>query len=146
MPPLCPILQPLMMTNSLKIWMGLAVIFITASPQQSLAQTMMDVTGATAIQGTLNNIKTTVPGAGSITKAKENSAAARSALNERSGTLNTTTAGSRAGITPPNSASPAPTQQASRSTTGARINGRSVPTCSHGALCHGALLQAMGGR
>ena len=27
-----------------------------------------------------------------------------------------------------------------------RVNGQSVPTCSHGGLCHGALLRQMGGR
>ena len=68
------------------VWAGLVMATIVALPQTAQAQTLMDVTGATAIQGTLNNINL-VPASGTIQKARDASAAAEASLNQRSSGL-----------------------------------------------------------
>jgi hypothetical protein len=110
-------------------------------PAAGQAQMLLDATGAAAMQGTVNS--TTVPGAtGTLNMVRDKTSAVQSV--EGGGASTAPPAASAAppaapgGAAPPSGGAPAP----ARST--ARVNGRSVPICSHGGLCHGALLRAMG--
>jgi hypothetical protein len=124
---------------------GVLAAAVLAAPMGLRAQTLMDVTGATVIQGTLNNTSTSVPGSGSIQRAREASAAAEASLNQRSANMPGAGSGAPGAITPASGGSTRSAGPAVPGTTTARVNGKAVPVCSHGALCHGALLRAMGG-
>ncbi|MFQ6538763.1 MULTISPECIES: hypothetical protein [Aphanothece] len=142
--PVLPPAVPLTSRPGRLCWAAMAMTTLLAPAQAVRAQTLMDVTGATVIQGTLNNSSTAVPGSGSIERARAASAAAEASLNNRS--TGVSPAGDQAIPTPPpaprGATGGAPAAPPSR----ARVNGVAVPTCSHGGLCHGALLRAMGGR
>jgi hypothetical protein len=129
------------------VWIAPSALLLLGTlltPAAGQAQMLLDATGAAAIQGTVNSIS--VPGATAIlNKARENTAAIQ---NPQAG------GGAPAEpAAPTGTAAPAaPAAAGTASTRGpqppaqslARVNGRSVPMCSHGGLCHGALLRAMG--
>jgi hypothetical protein len=136
--------EPLTSRPARLCWAALAMTALLGTPQAVRAQTMMDVTGATAIQGTLNNTSLSVPGSGSIQRARATSAAAEASLNDRS--RGVSAAGGQGSPTPPPPGGATVGSPAAPPTSRTRVNGVAVPTCSHGGLCHGALLRAMGGR
>ena len=107
------------------------------------AQSMVEVMGTSAIQGSLSG--SSVP---SLSGARDRARQTVTVNNESGGTKSLTPAGQVSGGDRP----AAPTQirqgavfriNTESSTT--RVNGQGVPTCSHGGLCHGALLRQMGG-
>ncbi|SBO44657.1 hypothetical protein [Cyanobium sp. NIES-981] len=99
------------------------------------AQMLLDPTAAASMQGSVTSIN--VPGANAtLNKVRENTAAVRSVDSADPSAPPPAPSSPAAG---PQPAAPQPPAQ-----TPARVNGRSVPYCSHGGLCHGALLRAMG--
>jgi hypothetical protein len=90
--------------------------------------------GASAIQGTLQG--TSMP-------------AYSGALDKARNTVNTATtqqAAAGSGSSPgPSSAPVSSTQKtASGASSGASVNGQAIPFCSHGGLCQGAVMRAIG--
>ena len=123
-------------------WIALLVSVLLGSPAAQ-SQTLLDAAGATAVQGSLNGIG--VPGSGSIVRARQNAAAAQASLNgNTSGLPAPTGGGGPGGAGSP--AAPAPVGDNGPGSAAARVNGQGIPICSHGSLCHGALLRAMGNR
>lgn len=118
-------------------WPRLVLLAALCSPTAAQSQGLAGSAGAAAIQGSLNSVP--VPGAQSTLNRVQRNRAAFNALN-----------GSASGdMVPPPEPPPAPATAASAPAaapvvSGARINGRLVPYCSHGALCHGAMLRALG--
>ncbi len=120
-------------------WPRLVLLAALCSPTAAQSQGLAGSAGAAAIQGSLNTVP--VPGAQSTLNRVQRNRAAFNALN-----------GSASGdMVPPPEPPPAPATAASApaaaaapAVSGARINGRLVPYCSHGALCHGAMLRAVG--
>ena len=120
------------------------------------AQTLLDVTGASAIQGTLNS--TATPQYGSTLKQVNNSlgkAQAAGSLTMGASGLSPVggaSAGGPGGGGQPGAAPSGSTQArdgaaaAGEATTegpGTYVNGRYVAVCSHGGLCLGQLRQAL---
>ncbi|WP_043369094.1 hypothetical protein [Cyanobium sp. PCC 7001] len=129
------------------MWFAPTALFLFGtllSPAAGRAQMLLDATGAAAMQGTVNSIS--VPGSTAIlNRARETTSEIQ---NVQGG-------GAAPAQPPPAAGSPAPAAPAGAGTASsrgpqppaqstARVNGRSVPMCSHGGLCHGALLRAMG--
>jgi hypothetical protein len=122
-----------MSTNLLKIALVAAVLLPTSD---ALAQGLAPVVGASATQGTLQG--TSMPASpGVLDKARDtvNTAATQQAA-----------AGS--GSSPGPSSAPiagsSAEKIASRAPSGASVNGQAIPLCSHGGLCQGALMRAIG--
>lgn len=105
------------------------------TPTAALSQGLAGRDGAAAIQGRLNTVP--APGAQTNVNRVQQDRAAFNALN-----------GAASGdMVPPPEPAPAASALAAAAApvvSGARINGRLVPYCSHGALCHGAMLRALG--
>ena len=118
-------------------WPRLFLLAALCTPSAALSQGLAGSAGAAAIQGSLNTVP--VPGAQTTVNQVQQNRAAFNALN-----------GAASGdMVPPPEPAPAPAASAPAAAappvvSGARINGRLVPYCSHGALCHGAMLRALG--
>lgn len=133
---------PLMVALPRRVWPQLLVVGALCGPSTALSQGLAGSAGAAAMQGNLNTVG--VPGAQStLRRARENSAALQALNGSASGDMAPPPAGAppppppTSGATPERAAAPPELR-------GARINGRLVPYCSHGALCHGAMLRALG--
>ena len=121
------------------VWPRLLLTAALCAPTAALSQGLAGSAGAAAIQGSLNTVP--VPGAQTTVNRVQQNMAAFNALN-----------GAASGdMVPPPEPAPAPAPAANAQApapapvpSGARINGRLVPYCSHGALCHGAMLRALG--
>lgn len=102
----------------------------------SLAQGLAPMVGASAIQGTLQG--TSMPAyTGVLDKARNtvNTAATRQAL-AGSGSSPGPSSAPLTGSSTQNMTSGAPS--------GASVNGQAIPLCSHGGLCQGAVMRAIG--
>jgi len=121
-----------MSTNLLKAALVAAVVLPAGN---ALAQGLAPMVGASAIQGTLQG--TSMP-------------AYTGALDKARNTVNTATtqqAAAGSGSNPGPSSAPlgSSTQNmASGSSSGASVNGQAIPLCSHGGLCQGAVMRAIG--
>ncbi len=118
-------------------WPGLFLLAALCTPTAALSQGLAGSAAAAAIQGSLSTVP--VPGAQTTVNRVQPKRAAFHALN-----------GAASGdMVPPTEPAPAPAASTPAAAavpvvSGARINGRLVPYCSHGALCHGAMLRALG--
>jgi phage-related minor tail protein len=123
-----------MSSNLLKAALAAAVVLPAGN---AIAQGLAPMVGASAIQGTLQG--TSMPAyTGAFYKA-------RNTVN----TVNTATtqqAAAGSGSSPgPSSAPLSSTQKmASGASSGASVNGQAIPLCSHGGLCQGAVMRAIG--
>jgi hypothetical protein len=121
-----------MSSNLLKAALVAAVVL---SAGNALAQGLAPMVGASAIQGTLQG--TSMP-------------AYTGALDKARNTVNTATtqqAAAGSGSNPGPSSAPlgSSTQNmASGASSSASVNGQAIPLCSHGGLCQGALMRAIG--
>jgi hypothetical protein len=121
-----------MSSNLLKAALVAAVVLPAGN---ALAQGLAPMVGASAIQGTLQG--TSMP-------------AYTGALDKARNTINTATtqqAAAGSGSNPGPSSAPlgSSTQNmASGSPSGASVNGQAIPLCSHGGLCQGAVMRAIG--
>ncbi len=128
----------------------------TAMPPPLRAQALAPMVGASAIQGSLQSIPAS-GAAGSLERGRNARGQIEAVNQEKQGAIESLSAPAPSG--PANGASngsgtangpagagrsPASPQAPAGSTRLARVNGRTIPTCSHGGLCHRALLQAIG--
>lgn len=116
-----------------------ALLGSTLLPAQSgRAQGLAPMVGASAIQGTLQGTATPAY-TGVLDKAR---------TTVGSATAQTGTSPSPGSGTGPAAAPTGPTgassNLASSAPSGASVNGQPIPLCSHGGLCQGALMRAMG--
>ncbi len=116
-------------------WPGLFLLAALCTPTAALSQGLAGSAAAAAIQGSLNTVP--VPGAQTTVNRVQPK---RAAFNARNGAAS----GDMVPPPEPAPAASAPAAAAVPVVSGARINGRLVPYCSHGALCHGAMLRALG--
>ncbi len=122
-----------MTTNLLKTALIAAVLLPAGN---ALAQGLAPMVGASAIQGTLQG--TSMPAyTGVLDKARNtvNTATTQQAA-AGSGSSPGTSSAPLAGSSAQNMASGAPS--------GASVNGQAIPLCSHGGLCQGAVMRAIG--
>jgi hypothetical protein len=122
-----------MSTNLLRVALVAAVVLANGN---ALAQGLAPMVGATAIQGTLQG--TSMP-------------AYTGVLDKARNTVNTATtqqAAAGSGSSPGPSSAPiagsSAANIASGAPSGASVNGQAIPLCSHGGLCQGALMRAIG--
>ncbi len=117
----------------------------TAQPPGLRAQALAPMLGASAVQGSLQTIPAS-GAAGSLERSRSASSQIQTANQGTQGAIESLTPPQASGAAPATgtSASPAPQPAPAGSTRLARVNGRTIPTCSHGGLCHRALLQAIG--
>ena len=120
-----------MSSNLLKAALIAAVVL---PADNSIAQGLAPMVGASAIQGTLQG--SSMP-------------AYTGALDKTRNTVNTATtqqAAAGSGSNPGPSSAPlgSSTQKtASGASSGASVNGQAIPFCSHGGLCQGAVMRAI---
>ena len=128
----------------------------TAMPPPLRAQALAPTLGASAIQGRLQSIPAS-GAAGSLERGRNARGQIEAVNQEKQGAIESLSAptasapanGASNGSGPANApagtgTSPANPQAPAGGTRLARVNGRTIPTCSHGGLCHRALLQAIG--
>ena len=118
-----------MSSNRLKAALVAAVVLPAGN---ALAQGLAPMVGARAIQGTLQG--TSMP-------------AYTGALDKARNTATTQQAAAGSGSSPGPSSAPlgSSTQKmVSGASSGASVNGQAIPLCSHGGLCQGALMRAIG--
>jgi len=121
-----------MSSNLLKAALVAAVVLPAGN---ALAQGLAPMVGASAIQGTLQG--TSMP-------------AYTGALDKARNTVNIATtqqAAAGSGSNPGPSSAPlgSSTQNmATGASSGASVNGQAIPLCSHGGLCQGAVMRAIG--
>ena len=122
-----------MTTNLLRAALVAAVVLPAGN---ALAQGLAPMVGASAIQGTLQG--TSMP-------------AYTGVLDKARNTVNTATtqqAAAGSGSSPGPSSTPiagsSDQNMASGAPGGAYVNGQAIPLCSHGGLCQGALMRAIG--
>ena len=121
-----------MSSNLLKAALVAAVVLPAGN---ALAQGLAPMVGASAIQGTLQG--TSMP-------------AYTGALDKARNTVNTATtqqAAAGSGSNPGPSSAPLGSSTQNISTgasSGASVNGQAIPLCSHGGLCQGAVMRAIG--
>ena len=123
-----------MTTNLLQSALIAAVLLPAGN---ALAQGLATMVGASAIQGTLQG--TSMPAyTGVLDKAR----------NTVSTTATTQQAAAGSGSSPAPSSAPlagsSAQNMASGAPSGASVNGQAIPLCSHGGLCQGALMRAIG--
>ncbi|MGL6134190.1 MAG: hypothetical protein ACRC1L_08400 [Prochlorococcaceae cyanobacterium] len=131
--------------------LGTALVLAGLMPAPAQAQTLLDVMGAGAIQNTLQTLPA---GGASGVIERSRSAVDQSSLAEQQrqqllqqlsgGGSATQAAGLMAPLMNmfmPGAFPGAP--GAADQPASAQVNGRLVPYCSHGGLCHGALMQAV---
>jgi hypothetical protein len=128
-----PYSAPNMTTNLLKVALLAAVVLPTGN---AIAQGLAPMVGASAIQGTLQG--TSMP-------------AYTGVLDKARNTVNTSTtqqAAAGSGSSPGPSSAPLAGGSAqnmpSGAPSGASVNGQAIPLCSHGGLCQGAVMRAIG--
>ncbi|WP_254980491.1 hypothetical protein [Cyanobium sp. ATX 6A2] len=135
--------------------LGTALVLTGLMPAPAQAQTLLDVMGAGAIQNTLQTLPA---GGASGVIERSRSAVDQSSLAEqqRQQLLQQLSGGGGAAGAPAGLMAPlmnmfmpgafpgAPGGGAQRTST-AQVNGRLVPYCSHGGLCHGNLMRALRG-
>ena len=122
-----------MSTNLLKVALAAVIVLPTGN---ATAQGLAPMVGANAIQGTLQG--TSMPAyTGVLDKARNtvNTATTQQAA-EGSGSSPGPSSAPIAGSSAANIASGAPS--------GASVNGQAIPLCSHGGLCQGAVMRAIG--
>ena len=119
------------------------------------AQALAPTLGASAIQGSLQSIPAS-GAAGSLEQGRNARGQIEAVNQEKQGAIESlsaptasTPANGASGSGPANAPagagrSPGSPQAPAGGTRLARVNGRTIPTCSHGGLCHHALLQAIG--
>ena len=122
-----------MHTNLLKAALLAAVLLPGGN---AIAQGLAPMVGASAIQGTLQG--TSIP-------------AYTGVLDKTRNTVDTATtqqAAAGSGSSPGPSSAPlagsSAQNMASGAPSGASVNGQAIPLCSHGGLCQGALMRAIG--
>ena len=135
----------------------LAAALVLGAQAPAQAQTLLDVMGAGAIQNTLQSLPA---GGASGVIERSRSAVDQSSLAEqqRQQLLLQLSGGGGGGSSSPAAGLMAPLMNmfmpgafpgapgAADQPTSAQVNGRLVPYCSHGGLCHGALMQAVRSR
>ena len=117
-----------MYSNLLKAALVAAVVLPAGN---AIAQGLAPMVGASAIEGTLQG--SSMPAyTGALDKARNTATTQRAAAGS----------GSSPG---PSSAPLSSTQKmASGASSGASVNGQAIPLCSHGGLCQGAMMRAIG--
>lgn len=124
----------------------------TVQPAGLRAQALAPMLGTSAIQSSLQTAPAS-GAAGSLERSRSASSQIQAANQATQGAIDTLTvpqsSGSGSGGAAPAAAtgqgtSAAPQPAPAGSSRLARVNGRTIPTCSHGGLCHRALLQAIG--
>jgi hypothetical protein len=135
----------------------LAAALVLGAQAPAQAQTLLDVMGAGAIQNTLQSLPA---GGASGVIERSRSAVDQSSLAEqqRQQLLLQLSGGGGGGSSAPAAGLMAPLMNmfmpgafpgapgAADQPASAQVNGRLVPYCSHGGLCHGALMRAVRSR
>ena len=122
-----------MSTNLLKVALVAAVVLPTGN---AIAQGLAPMVGASAIQGTLQG--TSMPSyTGVLDKA-------RNTVNTATTQQTAAGSGSSPGPSPAPLAGSSAQNMAIGAPSGASINGQAIPLCSHGGLCQGAVMRAIG--
>ena len=117
---------------------ALPALLVVLPAQAAQAQGLAGMAGASATQGTLQGASMPTY-SGALNRARNTMAGANtgSAPNPEAGQAN--------GAAAPTGGNPAASPGPSGSTpSGASVNGKPIPLCSHGGLCQGALMRAMG--
>jgi hypothetical protein len=149
--------MPAMRTRGCLLGAALALTGLAGAPAP--AQTLLDVMGAGAIQNTLQSLP--AGGAsGAIERSRSAVEQAGRSEQQRLDLLEQMVGGGGGGalpaallaplmaplmemVRPPGT--PGPAAAGPRLLSTAQVNGRLVPYCSHGGLCHGSLLRAVRG-
>ena len=124
-------------------WRTVVLVAMLAGSGGAHAQSMVEVMGTSAIQGSLSGA-----GVPSLTGARDRARQTVTVINESGGTKSLTPAVQGSPSWSPAVRAPIRSGSVVRVNPAAsaiRVNGQSVPSCSHGGLCHGALLRQMGG-
>lgn len=143
-----------MSPQAARIALSLALLGAATPTTPARAQALAPMVGASAIQGTLQTIPAS-GAAGSLERGRSVTGQMNAANQQRQDAINGLNGNPPAAtvtLSGPDGAAPSgtsPTAAPSAPAAGnnsrlARVNGRSIPTCSHGGLCHRALLQAIG--
>jgi hypothetical protein len=115
------------------------VAALTLLGGEARAQGLAPMAGASAIQGTLQGTSTPAY-TGVLDRARNTINTATSNQAAGSGTAGAV-GGAPSGASAPSAAAP---NLASGAPSGASINGKPIPVCSHGGLCQGAMMRAIG--
>jgi hypothetical protein len=143
-------------------FLGAALALVSLGSPPARAQTLLDVMGAGAIQNSLQSLP--AGGAsGVIERSRSVVEQANQAEQQRLDLLQQMVGGGGAPVAPGAAAAlmaplmaplmemvraagvPVPAGAGPRPLSTAQVNGRLVPYCSHGGLCHGSLLRAVRG-
>ncbi|MEX1316217.1 MAG: hypothetical protein AB1Z22_03690 [Synechococcaceae cyanobacterium] len=137
--------------------LGAVLAVATLSSGTALAQTLLDVMGAGAIQNSLQSLP--AGGASGVIERSRSTVDQSAQAEQQRLDLLQQAGGSGGALTAP-AALMAPLMDmframgfsgpagsaANPARVPAQVNGQLVPYCSHGGLCHGALLRAIGSR
>ncbi len=130
---------------SLLVPFTLAPAALVLAPTAARAQGLAPMAGASAIQGTLQGTSTPAY-TGVLDRARTTLNGASNPPTNPGGNSGTAPAAPTASA-PQLPATPAASTGANlagQAPSGASVNGRPIPLCSHGGLCQGALMRAMG--
>jgi len=121
---------------------GLGAALLLAATA-SRAQGLVPMAGASAIQGGLQGTATPAY-TGELDRARTTLNGASTPPAGPGGNGGTASPAAAAAQSPGSSAASSGANLAGQAPSGASVNGRPIPLCSHGGLCQGALMRAMG--